>query len=72
MAKEIQTDANWQTERERLNAEIRRLEAALIEAKEVTRVKVTEEVQDEFALKLRDSKRQRAQLEEEFEEASER
>ena len=72
MKKEIQTDADWQTERARLDAEIRRLEAALVEAKEVTRVKVTEEVEDEFAGKLRDSKRLRAKLEEEFEEASER
>ncbi len=70
MSKEIHTDADWQTEKERLNGEIRKLEAALIEAKEVTRVKLTEEIADEFTVKLREAKRDRTRIEDEFEEAS--
>jgi DNA repair exonuclease SbcCD ATPase subunit len=70
MEKEIHTGADWQTEKDRLNGDIRRLEAALIEAKEVTRVNLTEEISDEFTIKVREAKRDRARIEEEFEDAT--
>ncbi len=70
MGKEIHTDADWKTERDRLNTEIIKLEASLIEAKEVTRVNLTEEISDEFTNKLREAKRERVRIEDEFEDAT--
>ena len=70
MGKEIQTDADWKTERDRLNREIIKLEASLIEAKEVTRVNLTEEISDEFTNKLREAKRERVRIEDDFEDAT--
>ena len=70
MGKEIHTDADWKTERDRLNTEIIKLEASLIEAKEVTRVNLTEEISDVFTNKLREAKRERVRIEDEFEDAT--
>ena len=70
MGKEIQTDADWKTEKDRLNSEIIKLEASLIEAKEVTSVNLTEEISDEFTNKLREAKRERVRVEDEFEDAT--
>ena len=70
MGKEIQTDADWKTEKDRLNSEIIKLEASLIEAKEVTSVNLTEEISDEFTNKLREAKRERVRIEDEFEDAT--
>ncbi len=63
MGKEIHTDADWKTERDRLNTEI-------IKSKEVTRVNLTEEISDEFTNKLREAKRERVRIEDEFEDAT--
>ena len=42
----------------------------MIEAKEVTRVNLTEEISDEFTNKLREAKRERVRIEDEFEDAT--
>ena len=64
MTRDIDSSAAWEAERERLNTEIQRLEAALIRAKEVT-PDDTDQVHGEYSLKLREAER-------ELEEASER
>ena len=66
---EVQTSVDQEEERAQLNAEIRRLEAALIEAKEVTNIGDAEE---EFALRLRESRKDKARLEEELEDQADR
>ena len=65
MTKEINSGADWETQRERLNAEIHRLEAALVEAKEVTPLPGHDETLGEYAVQFREA-------EKELEEASER
>ena len=65
MTKEINSGADWETQRERLNAEIHRLEAALVEAKEVTPGPGRDEAPGESAVQLRE-------VERDLEEASER
>ena len=70
--KEEELQTSVEEERDQLNDEIRRLEAALIEAKEVTSVKAVEDAHDEFAVKLRESRKQKSRLEEELEEQADR
>jgi hypothetical protein len=70
--KEEELQTRVEEERDQLTAEIRRLEAALIEAKEVTSVKAVEDAHDEFAVKLRESRKQKSRPEEELEDQADR